>query len=109
MSLTFSNVFTEKQNAVIPTALNIFIGSDEEKLEIAEIQVHEFHRYLQKIYPNKSTSPDKISLQILKECCAQLEIPITCLFNKFISCMEKSKNAPILKMRKKLLTIIGLV
>ena len=68
----------------IPTPSNIFQGADEEKLIITEVQTHEMRKYLLSIDPNKSVGPDEISPR-LKECCAQLETPITSLFNKSLT------------------------
>ena len=72
-----------KQISLTPS--NIFQGSNEEKLIITEIQAHEVRKYLQKIDPNKSVGPDEILSRLLKECCAQLETPITSLFNKSLT------------------------
>ena len=82
LNIMFSRVFTEEDNEVIPTPLNIFQGYNEEKLIITKIHAYEAQKYLFKIDPNKSVGPDEISPRLLKECCAQLETPITSLFNK---------------------------
>ena len=68
-NLTFTRVFTEEDNAIIP--LNIFQGLDEEKLIITEIQAHEVPKYLPKIDPIKSVGPDEISPLLLKKCFTQ--------------------------------------
>ena len=85
LNSTFSSVFTEEGKADIPTPSNIFQGPDEEKLIITEIQAHEVRKYLQKIDLNNSVGLDEISTRLLKECCAQLETPVTSLFNQSIT------------------------
>ena len=85
LNSTFSRVFTKEDQADIPTPSNIFQDPDEEKLIITEIQEHEFSKYLHKIHPNKSVGSDEISPRLFQECCAQLETPITNLFNKSLT------------------------
>ena len=104
---TFNRIFTGEDNAVIPTPLNIFQGPDEEKLIITEIQAHEVGKYLHKIDPNKSVGPYEISPRLLKECCAQLEIPLTRLFNKSLTqarvprAWKRANITPIFKKEDK--------
>ena len=62
LSLTFSYVFTEENNAVIPTTLNIFQGLHEEKLDLTKIHVNMVHKYKPKLNPNKFIGPDELSL-----------------------------------------------
>ena len=66
LNFTFSKVFIKENNTVIPTKLNIFQSTDEEKLTMTEIHVHEVHKYLLKIDPNKSVGPYEISPWLLK-------------------------------------------
>ena len=105
LSLTFSNIFTEENNTVIPTTLNIFHVPDEEKLHVTKIHVHKVCKYLQKIDLNKSIGPDEVSTLMPKQCCAQLESPTTHLFNKPLTltrvprAWKRTNITPILKKR----------
>ena len=107
LNSTFSKVFTEEGKTDIPIPSNIFQGPDEEKLIITEIQAHEVRKYLHKIDPNKSVGLDEISPQLVKECCAQLETPITSLFNKSLTqarvlrAWKRANITPIFKKEEK--------
>ena len=95
--------------------LYIVQGSDEEKLIITKIQAHEEQKYLLKIDSNKSVGPDEISPRLLKECCVQLETPITSLLNKSLTqarvprAWKRVNITPRREKRNKLLTIDQLV
>ena len=107
LNSTFSSVFTEEDKTDIPTLSNIFPGPDEEKLIITKIQAHEARKYLHKIDPNKPVGSDEVSPWLLKECCAQLETPITNLFNKSLTqarvphAWKRANITPIFKKGEK--------
>ena len=82
---TFSSIFTKENSNNLPTPPQMFHGSDDEKLGNINVQSSEIRKYLKTIDVNKSTGPDDISPRILKECCSQLETPLTLLFNKSLS------------------------
>ena len=107
LNSTFSSVFTEEDKTDISTPSNVFQGLDEERLITTEIQAHEVRKYLQKIDPNKSVGLQEISPRLLKECCAQLETPITSLFNKSLTqtrvprAWKRANITPIFKKGEK--------
>ena len=65
LSFTFSNLFTEENNALILTRLNIFHEPDKEKLDTTEILVREVRKHLPKINPSKSTGSNEVLPLIL--------------------------------------------
>ena len=48
LNLTFSSVFTEKGNVIIPTLLNILQGHYEDKFILIEMHAHEVRKNLLK-------------------------------------------------------------
>ncbi len=80
----FHNVFITENISPLPTAINMFQKSENEKLKIDEISEDDITKYLRNLDPNKSTGADNISSRLLRECQDELRLPLTLLFNKSI-------------------------
>ena len=64
----FHSVFITEDISSLPTPINMFKKSNNEKLKIDDISEDDIDKYLRNLDPNKSTGADKISSRLLREC-----------------------------------------
>ncbi len=64
----FHSVFITEDISTLPTAINMFKKSDNERLRIGVISEDDVTKHLRSLDPNKSTGADKISTRLLRQC-----------------------------------------
>ena len=78
----FSSVFTVENMSYIPTAENVFKGTDNEKLLDIETCVHLVRKRLQCLHADKSPGADGLSPRLLKAISDEIAVPVTMLFRQ---------------------------
>ena len=77
-----SITFITEDTSTLPTAINMFKGSENVKLIIGVISEDDIAKHLRSLDPNKSTGADRLSTRLLKECQEELVLPLKLLFNR---------------------------
>lgn len=80
----FHSVFITEDISTLPTAINMFKKSDNERLRIGVISEDDVTKHLRSLDPNKSTGADKISTRLLRQCQDELRLPLKLLFSRLL-------------------------
>ena len=84
-NLLFLSVFTNENINQMPDIDQNFNGSDEDLLNTIQVSCDEVTKEIDRLKPNKSSSPGEVFARVLKECKEELSQPLTQLFNQSLN------------------------